>query len=134
MSFFFALSLGKYCSDLFLIHLFSHGKRTILRRLKNACPFKVDKYVSRDLDSRITAREAAAVTEWLDPKYSTSPLHAMRDSPRQGVPYLGAAWGSDMTRGDARQAWKRSWSKILEDMRAWSPRGIWGPDQVVLVE
>ena len=53
----------------------------------------VDLIMSRDLDSRFTAREAAAVREWLA---SNKTLHAMRDHPFHGVPIMGGGWGSKL--------------------------------------
>ena len=41
---------------------------------------QVDVVLSRDLDSRLTSREAAAVGEWLDTPNSS--LHVMRDHPQ----------------------------------------------------
>ncbi len=41
-------------------------------------PLQVDVFVSRDLDSRMQLREAAAVAEWLR---SDEPVHSMRDYP-----------------------------------------------------
>lgn len=42
--------------------------------------------VSRDLDSKISARETAAVDEWLQSKKS---FHIMRDNPQHGTAMLG---------------------------------------------
>ena len=46
--------------------------------------------MSRDLDSPLTARERAAVNEWLS---SNESFHAMRDHPMHGAPMLGGMWG-----------------------------------------
>ncbi len=43
-------------------------------------------YVCRDLDSRFSDREAAAVAEWLA---SDEAIHAMRDHPLHQTPLLG---------------------------------------------
>jgi hypothetical protein len=40
---------------------------------------EVDRQISRDLDSRLIARDARAVSEWIE---SGRPMHVMRDSPR----------------------------------------------------
>lgn len=50
----------------------------------------VDVMLSRDTDSRLSAREAAAVRQWLD---SGRPFHIMRDHPHHNVPILGGMWG-----------------------------------------
>ncbi len=47
---------------------------------------QVDVWVSRDLDSRFSDREAAAVAEWLA---SDEPFHAMRDHPGHEAALLG---------------------------------------------
>ena len=59
----------------------------------------VDLIMSRDLDSRFTAREAAAVREWLA---SNKTLHAMRDHPYHGVPIMGGGWGSKLDTPERR--------------------------------
>ena len=51
----------------------------------------VEVFISRDCDSRITAREVAAVQEWMSgPKL----IHSMRDHPEHSVPILGGMWGA----------------------------------------
>ena len=47
---------------------------------------QVDVMISRDLDSRITARESAAVGEWIS---SNKSFHVMRDHPDHGTFMLG---------------------------------------------
>ncbi|TRY79883.1 hypothetical protein TCAL_05108, partial [Tigriopus californicus] len=89
----------------------------------------VDLYASRDLDSRFSLREQAAVQEWLD---SDEPMHIMRDHPRHKIEILGAAWGTHLKRKNARGRWIKSWIKILNDTEAWASRQSKGPDQVIL--
>jgi len=48
-------------------------------------------FLSRDTDSRLTKREAAAVRKWLK---SDCSVHIMRDHPYHTVPILGGLWGS----------------------------------------
>jgi hypothetical protein len=51
----------------------------------------VDVFISRDCDSRLSAREAAAVNEWLQgPKL----IHVMRDHPEHSAPIMGGMWGA----------------------------------------
>jgi len=55
----------------------------------------VERFISRDADSRLSQREAGAVAEWED---SEKVLHIMRDhphhgSPAHGKPILGGMWG-----------------------------------------
>lgn len=51
---------------------------------------KVDVFISRDCDSRLSLREKAAVDEWLE---SPELIHSMRDHPCHSVPILGGMWG-----------------------------------------
>jgi hypothetical protein len=46
--------------------------------------------MSRDLDSALTARERAAVDDWLA---SNKQFHTMRDHPSHSIPMLGGMWG-----------------------------------------
>jgi protein O-GlcNAc transferase len=46
--------------------------------------------ISRDTDSRLNSREAAAVKEWLE---SGKAFHIMRDHPAHGTEILGGMWG-----------------------------------------
>ena len=50
----------------------------------------VDVMISRDCDSRITAREKDAVDEWLS---SDKDFHIMRDHPFHDIQILGGMWG-----------------------------------------
>lgn len=50
----------------------------------------VDAMISRDCDSRLSAREATAVQRWLD---SGKGFHIMRDHPWHGSKMLGGMWG-----------------------------------------
>ena len=56
-------------------------------------------YLCRDLDSRFSKREAAAVEEWLQ---SGRAIHSMRDHPAHTTPLLGAAWGARITEDSIR--------------------------------
>lgn len=52
----------------------------------------VDIFIVRDCDSRLSAREAAAVKEW---EQSNKSFHSMKDHPwHTGVPILGGMWGA----------------------------------------
>ena len=92
---------------------------------------QVDIYLCRDLDSRVSEREVAAVEEWLG---SGRAVHSMRDHPAHNTPLLGASWGArlDTEEQNVRHKWARAWDKILTDKLAWAPRGEKGPDQTVL--
>ena len=90
---------------------------------------RIVSFFSRDLDSRFTEREAAAVSEWVE---SGAPIHAMRDNPRHHVPLLGAGWGASLVKVGIRKRWKCSWQRILNDSLTYSARTIKGPDQIIL--
>ena len=47
--------------------------------------------LSRDLDSRPTRREVAAVEEWLD---SSKAVHIMRDHPSHKAAIMAGMWGA----------------------------------------
>lgn len=64
--------------------------RAMSWRFELACAQGVDVMVSRDCDSRLNRREAAAVEEWLD---SGEDFHIIRDHPWHSVPILGGLWG-----------------------------------------
>ena len=90
---------------------------------------QVSVFLCRDLDSRISPREVAAVTEWLR---SEKPIHSMRDHPAHNTPLLGAAWGARVTEENIRHKWVRSWQKILADPLSRASRDSKGPDQELL--
>ena len=90
---------------------------------------QVDLFLSRDLDSRFSAREVAAVSEWLE---SGQPIHSMRDHPQHRTPLLGGTWGARITEPGVRREWKKSWEKMLGDKLAFAPRSAKGPDQDLL--
>ena len=92
------------------------------------CALQVDMLSSRDLDSRPSKRELAAVGEFLE---SGHVLHIMRDHPYHGVVILGGAWDTILTLG-ARHRWQKAWVHILADNMTWTERGLRGPDQNIL--
>ena len=91
---------------------------------------QVDVFASRDLDSRITAREVAAVKEWIE--NSTQPIHIMRDNPAHGQVMLGGLWDANMTRKQARHQWKYIWKRIINDPLLFTWRLGRGQDQIIL--
>ena len=78
-----------------------------------------DVFISRDLDSRLNPREAAAVQEWLSTDFA---FHSMRDHYQHTVPLLGGMWGC------RRNPW------VAEQLAAWGQRSNKGDDQVFLAE
>ena len=90
---------------------------------------QVEIYHCRDLDSRFSKRELAAVGEFLA---SDMPLHSMRDHPAHLAVLVGASWGTHLNRRGARGKWKKAWEKMLQHKDAWAPRTDKGPDQMLL--
>ena len=74
----------------------------------------VEIFLSRDLDSRVNPREAAAVNDWLE---SGKRLHTMRDHYEHIVPILGGMWGC------------RHWPEFSALMANWPCSGKMGDDQ-----
>ena len=68
----------------------------------------VAEFHSRDLDSRPTEREWAAVEEWLR---SNRTFHVMRDHYSHKVAMLGGLWGMRLTQGGNSRGFKKG-SKI----------------------
>ena len=100
---------------------------------------QVDILLSRDLDSRFTAREVSAVKEWRE--NSSLPVHSMRDHPGHGTGLLAGLWGTDLTRDmfdstgtkhKARRAWKWTWKHMLKDKHIHARRNRYGSDQSIL--
>ncbi|XP_023341272.1 uncharacterized protein LOC111711215 [Eurytemora carolleeae] len=81
----------------------------IWRFLPLADPF-VDFMVSRDLDSRFSARETAAVNDWLS---LGLPFHIMRDHPLHPISILGGMWGARMDL-ENRQRYRTLFETLLE--------------------
>jgi len=93
---------------------------------------QVDVFLSRDLDSRFSFREVAAVNEWLNTK--SKAIHAMRDNPAHRIGLLGASWGTDLTKDNGRGRWKKTWEKMFQDPETFADRSSKGPDQEILQE
>lgn len=64
----------------------------LLWRFLPAIDRQIDVFFSRDLDSRINDREAAAVKEFV--ASDESDLHVMRDHPAHGAFLMGGLWGA----------------------------------------
>jgi len=90
---------------------------------------QVDILLSRDLDSRFSSRETAAVQEWLE---SGRGFHAMRDHRQHDVPVLGGMWGARLHNATYREPWIKSWKAIFEDRNSNASRKEKGPDQTLL--
>ena len=70
----------------------------------------VDVMVSRDLDSRLTTREQAAVQEWINTGLA---FHVMRDNPFHGTEILGGMWGARLDSG-MRQTLADAMTELLD--------------------
>jgi hypothetical protein len=73
----------------------------------------IDAVVVRDVDSRPTPREFAAVSEWIA---SGKTLHIMRDHPFHRVPIMAGMWGC---RGQAIQ----DMPTLIERWKLWAHKG-----------
>lgn len=59
-------------------------------RFYPAADSSIERFISRDIDSILNVREAAAVNEWIE---SGKPFHIMRDHEFHSMPILGGMWG-----------------------------------------
>ena len=80
---------------------------------------QVSHYLSRDLDSWLNAREAAAVEDWLT--NTDSAFHFMRDHPSHVVEILGSAWGVRL-RPMERSMMIGAFREAQSDSMYWAPR------------
>ncbi len=67
-----------------------HPNHGLFERFRPMFDSSVELWISRDLDSRITSREAAAVYEW---ENSGEVLHVMRDSHNHSYPIMAGMFG-----------------------------------------
>lgn len=51
----------------------------------------IERFIVRDADARLSAREAAAVKEWIE---SGLPFHVMRDNQSHATAVMGGMWGA----------------------------------------
>ena len=74
---------------------------------------KVDIFVSRDLDSKFTERENAAVLEWIA---SGQYFHTMRDRLQQDYwPIIASTWGTKLSDATFRYNWTVAWKQAMKD-------------------
>ncbi len=88
-------------------------------RFEPAYELGIERFLSRDCDSRINPREVAAVEEWIS---SGKRLHTMRDHYQHIVPVLGGMWGC------------KHWPEFQGLMAQWPKKGQMGQDQDFLKE
>jgi hypothetical protein len=82
----------------------------------------VDRFIVRDTDSRLNARDRLAVEEWAQ---SGAAVHVLRDHVNHcGFPMNGGMWGG--VRG--------ALPSILADLRAWTSKDLYAADLQFLAE
>lgn len=97
-----------------------HGQHDgLFWRFEAAYDPKVEVFLSRDLDSCVNPREAAAVSDWLT---SGKRLHSMRDHYEHIVPILGGMWGC------------HHWPEFRQLLADWKRKGQFNDDQTFLKE
>ena len=74
---------------------------------------QVSVMVSRDLDSRLTAREQAAVEDWLETGLS---FHVMRDHISHSKEILAGMWGARLDTGD-RSLMTEAMLQLIDQVR-----------------
>ena len=107
---------------------FSDMLAALWRTLPTLDP-QVDILLNRDLDSRVSEREVAAVQEWLN---SDKEFHVMRDHPQHIDPILAGLWGTKLTSQMVRKNWWTSLSKFFTDATFDVSNDSYGLDQVFL--
>ena len=90
---------------------------------------QVELFQSRDLDSKLSQRGAAAVAEWEE---GGRAIHSMRDHPNHHFFLLGGAWGARLTDQSIRDKWSESWAKMLGVPLYGKGQEEFGPDQKLL--
>lgn len=94
----------------------------MLWRVAAAYDENVDAVIFRDLDSRLSAREAGAVQQWLD---SGKSFHIMRDHPCHISLIMGGMWG--VRGGILPGLHALLWIFFLRNMHLlFCPGGFWG--------
>jgi len=99
----------------------------LLWRFLPAIDPQVNIFLSRDLDSRVNEREAAAFNEFLE---SNAKIHIMRDHPAHEAVMLGGTWAAKVT--DTRNRFRKSFSELFKNGLAYIDRFKGGWDQVAL--
>lgn len=99
----------------------------LLWRFLPAIDPQVEIFLSRDLDSRVSEREAAAFQQFLDSK---AKIHIMRDHPAHGAVMMGGTWAARVS--STRNRFKKSFSELFKNGLAYIDRFKGGWDQVAL--
>lgn len=99
-----------------LVHCEEDNWTSMLTRFLPASENDVDVFISRDCDSRLNEREAAAVQQWMENPHL---IHVMRDHPHHTTPILGGMWG-------AKQHAIPDMKELIEK---WNKEDRWQTDQ-----
>jgi hypothetical protein len=112
-------ALEQFDVDIYSMPRDMSGWKGMFARFLPASEDDVDVFISRDCDSRLSEREAAAVSEWMN---SPRLIHSMRDHLYHTVPILGGMWGA---KRDAIPNMKA----LIEE---WNQEDRWQTDQEFL--
>jgi len=110
-------SLRSLGAELVPIDMAKHGNQSMFWRFWAAADPTIERFISRDVDSRLMARDYTAVNQWVQ---SGLPFHVVRDHPSHSLyPMSGGLWGA--TRGALPQVMELiaafpTDSKYLTDM------------------
>jgi hypothetical protein len=100
----------------------TNGNAAMFARFRVATDPSVNRFLIRDVDSRLNDRESAAVAAWITSK---RPLHIMRDHPTHcKYNILGGMWGA--TNGSL------SLPTLGLALAAWRETHVWGDDMAFL--
>ena len=84
-------ALRKNGAELVPIDMAKHGTQSMFWRFWAAADPDVERFISRDVDSRLMPRDYVAVTEWIR---SGRKFHVVRDHPSHSLyPMSGGLWG-----------------------------------------
>ena len=85
-------ALRKLGAELVPIDMTRHGNQSMFWRFWAAADPTVERFISRDVDSRLMERDAVAVAQWVR---SDAPFHVVRDHPSHSLyPMSGGLWGA----------------------------------------
>lgn len=86
----------------------------------------IERFIVRDTDARLSAREADAVREWIE---SGKPFHVMRDNPAHNIQILGGMWGAVAGLIPDFEARMDRWMKCVEGNKQNPRTRFHGTDQ-----
>jgi len=86
----------------------------------------IERFIVRDVDSRLSIREANCVRDWI---YSKLNFHIIRDHKRHSVPICAGMWGATINIIN-----KINFSELLENFKSPHNKAFGGYDQHFLAE